>query len=272
MKRKQPGRKGFDLNYKQISEEFLDGQTLLSLADKYNVSQWTLLDRFKKLGIRKTTKRFLNEHSFCGFNQESCYWAGFLAADGWICNNYQLCIELSIIDKNHLEKLKLFLQSNAEIMERERACFNKLHNFCSVRFSSVKLVSDLKENFNIISNKSLILVPPDKMPQNLIRHFIRGYIDGDGSIGWHKYNNKPRLSVCSGSKLLLEWIQNSIKNNVKTGSPKISQRKNTNTYMLEYMGKQVSSILEWIYYDSITYLDRKYNLYGEYKSYVSSQW
>lgn len=272
MRRKQPGRKGFDLDYKKISEEYLNNISLKNLANKYNISQWTLLARFKKLGIRKTTKRSLDENSFSQFNRESCYWAGFLAADGWINDKYYLSSELSIIDKNHLEKLKLFLQSNADIKEREKVCFNKLHNYCSVQFNSVNLVNNLKENFNLTNNKSLTLAPPDKIPQNLIRHFIRGYIDGDGSIGWCKYNNKPRLIICSGSKLLLEWMQNSIRNNIETGNPKISQRKNANTYVLEYKGKQVFSILEWIYYDSTTYLDRKYSLYMEYKSYVSAKW
>ena len=62
MKRKQPGRKGFDLDYKKISKEYIDGESLKNLASKYNISVWTLLARFKKIGIRKTTKRVLGKN------------------------------------------------------------------------------------------------------------------------------------------------------------------------------------------------------------------
>jgi hypothetical protein len=34
MTRKQPGRKGFDLDYNEISKEYLDGITLKNLASK----------------------------------------------------------------------------------------------------------------------------------------------------------------------------------------------------------------------------------------------
>ena len=43
-----------------------------------------------------------------------------------------------------------------------------------------------------IVKKSLILTPP-KIEENLISNFIRGYVDGDGSIGI--YNNRFKISI-----------------------------------------------------------------------------
>jgi len=258
------GRKKINLDYKKIGKEYLSGEKLIQLGKKYKVSQWTLLARFKELGIRKTTKRTLNKSSFAEFTLKSCYWAGFIAADGWICINNRMGIELSVKDKRHLKKLCIFLQSNAEIRERTRKSFNKINNSCAVEFYSTELVKDLNNNFNITRNKSLSYRPPD-LPLSLVRHFIRGYIDGDGSIGWHKHNKKPRLNVCSGSRETLEWIFNQIKQNVEnTGNPSIKKRSGSNLYTIEFMGYQVRNILNWLYEDSEVYLDRKYQKFLEF--------
>jgi len=252
------GRKKIDLNYEEIGQEYLLGNDLISLGKKYKVSQWTLLDRFKELGVRKTTKRTLNKKAFSIFTSQSCYWAGFIAADGWVNKVYRLGVELSFKDKDHLIKLGLFLQSNAEIKSRSRKNFGKIQDYCYVCFNSSELVKDLETNFNIITNKSLIYQFPE-LPTDMIRHFIRGYIDGDGSIGWHKHNNKPRLNICSGSKKLLEWIFKQFQTNMENiGNPSIIKRKNSNLYTIEFMGLQVITILDWIYKDTDIYLDRKY--------------
>jgi hypothetical protein len=252
------GRKKIDLDYKKISQEYLDGAELVSLGTEYSVSQWTLLKRFKELGIRKTTKRFLNKKAFANFTCKSCYWAGFIAADGWINRGYHTSVELSLKDRKHLKKLRIFLKSNAEIKERTRKRFGKIIYSVSIQFNSIELVKNLESNFNITANKSLSYQPP-KLPPNMIRHFIRGYIDGDGSIGWHKHNNKPRLNVCSGSKILLEWIFKHFKENIEEiGNPSIKKRETSELYTIEFMGHQVTSILNWLYEDSEVYLDRKY--------------
>lgn len=262
-KRHPSGCKGFNLDYENIAQEYLAGKELKYLASKYNVSHWTLLARFKKLGIRKTTKRTLNKKAFSNFTSENCYWAGFIAADGYVWKGYSLGCELSIRDIEHLNKLRSFLQSNAEIKERKKESFGKQHKYCSIQFNSIELTKDLETNFNITNNKSLSYQPP-KLPPQLIRHFIRGYVDGDGSIGWHKYNNKPRLHICSGSKELLVWIFSNFQDNIEgVGNPSIKQRKGSQLYTIEFMGHQVDNVLNWLYKGTNIYLDRKHNKYTE---------
>ena len=45
---------------------------------------------------------------------------------------------------------------------------------------SQKTVNDLIDK-GCVKQKSLILQPPKNIPDDLIRHFIRGFFDGDGS-------------------------------------------------------------------------------------------
>ena len=232
------------------------------MAIEYGVSIWALLDNFKKLGIKKTIRRYQDDSFFSEYNKESCYWAGFVAADGWI-TKYQLGIELSKIDKGQIENFVKSIDGNNKISDRKRSG----SEYSSIGINSKQIIKDLKDNFNIIPNKSLILEPPKEIPRELISHFIRGYIDGDGSIGWHKYNKKMRLNICSGSKQFLEWVADEIKINCETGNPEIRYVGNKKLYTIEFMGKQVENILFWIYKNSNnkTRLLRKYSNYNKYR-------
>lgn len=261
--------KAFNLDYLNISLEYLNGKTLKYLAEKYKVSQWTLLSNFKKIGIRKHNKRTQDINVFKTYTPESCYWGGFLAADGWV-SKYSIGLELANIDYNHIVLLRSFLKSNADINKKE---YSSIHIYCK------SLVNILKENFNIISNKSLTYRPPN-IPDELLNHFIRGYIDGDGSIGWHKYNKKIRLQIGSGSFYIIKWIDEIFKSKKLSKNPQIitniHNRKNP-LYSVEYMGHQVIDILNWIYNNSNSKirLKRKYESYilflGEFNG-LSSKW
>jgi hypothetical protein len=142
----------------------------------------------------------------------------------------------------------------------------KIFNISEIALNSSKIVSDLRDNFNIVPNKSLILMPPLRIPNNFRKHFIRGYIDGDGHIGWHKGNNTVRINIASGSQDILGWMRKIIiEENSLTYSPSVTYRKNK-TCCVEFNGHHVKQILDWLYSDSTkeTRLDRKYERYVNY--------
>lgn len=261
MVKKKAKSKAFDLNWALISNEYLGGKKLKWLADKYEISHWTLLDNFKKFGVKKTQRRFQDIDVFDQFTKDSCYWAGFLAADGWT-QEYSVGIQLGIVDEKHLIKLMDFLKSNAKIIHSSKIskCTKKEYKYSTIYFYSKKLVTILKNKFNIVPNKSLIYQIP-QIPTKYYNHFIRGYMDGDGSIGWHKRNKKPRLNICSGSPEVIEWIASEI--NLRfPNEVKIYIRKN-GLSVIEYLGYQTRDILNWIYQDSddSIRLKRKYDHY-----------
>lgn len=262
----RPGRKGFNIDYAEIAKIYIEtGEGLESLASRFGVSKWTLLARFKKLHIQKTIRRYQDDNCFFEYTPESCYWAGFIAADGWV-NKRQIGIELGVIDKNHLEKFVLFLKGNNKVSQRNKVVFGKNNSFCSVHINSKQIIKDLECKFNIVANKSLIYIPPNQIPTNLVYHFIRGYIDGDGSISWKEETKTPRVSICSGSEKLIEWIKQNIRLiSCSVGNPKTSKRDGSNMYIIEFNGKQTYDILDWLYKDASFYLERKYNRYLEYK-------
>ena len=61
------------------------------------------------------------------------------------------------------------------------------------------------------------------MEKKFISHFIRGYFDGDGSIG--EYNGRLKFSLLGTYELLI-WILDYFKNKGMVTTPKISKKRN----------------------------------------------
>lgn len=242
------------ISNKEIISLYNSGMCCREIAKKLYVSKTCINYRIKKYGkIRSLTlaKRNsdINHSFFSKFTSESCYWAGFIAADGCIRNGKQIAINLSNIDENHLKKFSKIINYKKSIKTK--------NNTSSLFFGSKELITNINKNFNIVPKKSLILEPPMNIPKKLIYHFIRGYIDGDGSYFYDK--TKIILEIL-GTYKMLSWIKKNFEKNCKIGNPSIIKRNKI--YYLKYAGnKQVPNILKWLFrnYNKNLVLDRKYN-------------
>ena len=108
--------------------------------------------------------------------EEKAYWLGFLYADGCVGSKEDK-IELGLAEKDlkHIEKFRDFMGINNKISYRKDTKSYR------ISFRSQKCKLDLI-NKGCVPKKSLILTFPneEQVPSNLLRHFIRGYFDGDG--------------------------------------------------------------------------------------------
>jgi thymidylate synthase (FAD) len=87
----------------------------------------------------------------------------------------------------------------------------------------------------VVQSKSKILVGPD-LPDELVPHFVRGYLEGDGYISIQK----PLITISSSSPQFLEWTLQQTRSVSNTGS--ISGKN------LTWSGKFcVPTILDWLY-------------------------
>lgn len=205
------------------------------------------LDKIRSISVAARNKS-INHMFFSTFTPTSCYWAGFLAADGCV-RKTRLSINLAKIDKDHLEKLKKAIGFVKLLKQYKNSYY--------FGFGSREIITDLKNNFNIIPKKSLILEPPKQIPEEYIPHFIRGYIDGDGSYFYSGYSFGIEIA---GTKNMLSWIKENFNQNCKIGNPSIIKKKNI--YVLRFVGnRQVPKIIRWLYQNHTinTILDRKYD-------------
>lgn len=257
---KQSDKGYYLLDEKQIVSLYKSGKTAKEIAQYFGISVPTVKRRIRKNNAQRGPKYSLNENAFSVFTKESCYWAGFIAADAWVGSNHikkKIYIELSNKDKKHLEKLCAFLDREALAVKNKISKIGTKEYLQSVlEIGNKKIVRDLVKNFNIIQRKSFTLQPPNKIPENLVSSYIRGYFDGDGYIG----KNEPIFNVVSGSYDILYWIRQKIKNKFDID---INILKQNNILHIQTSCNKALKILNWIYSGSTTEtrLNRKYDRY-----------
>lgn len=185
------------------------------------------LGLFGDRGINR--KYTVNNLYFSEINVENSYWAGFIAADGCITKNY-IKIMISIRD------LKLLKQFKKDIEYTGPIYISKKLKRCSLEFRSLNMIKDLKTKWNIVEKKSLILEPPKvKLTKENFLAYVKGYIDGDGSIYLEKDTKYLRISII-GTFELLNWIKEKI--NIRCSNI----QKHKNIYKFRYSGKMAESL------------------------------
>lgn len=203
-------------------------------------------------------------------NEHKAYWLGFIYADGYIKSTKdEIGISLSINDKSHLEKFKNDIGFTGSIHDYIGKGYNEQTKYSRILFTSKQMKSDLKK-LGVIENKTNTLIFPNsnQVPDQFLNDFIRGYIDGDGSItyGHQQKNGKWNYTIkIVGTYDMISTIQKILGTNVK-----LEQRhpeKNINNYQITIGGNnQVKRILDSLYSNSTIYLERKYNRYKQFLS------
>lgn len=186
--------------------------------------------------------------------EEKAYWLGFLYADGSVGSKEDK-IELGLAEKDlgHIKKFKSFMQIENKISYRPKTKSYR------ISFRSEKCKKDLI-NKGCVPKKSLILEFPDeeKVPNNLIRHFIRGYFDGDGWFTNTK--NCFQIGIIGTEKFLTGFLGhvNNINKNCKLFE--VHRESGAKRYVFGAYD-DVSYFLNWIYQGATIYLERKHEKY-----------
>ena len=155
--------------------------------------------------LNKQKKYLINDNYFSIPNLENSYWAGFIAADG--CIKGKKSTELSIA--LHRKDEVLLNQFQKDIGYTGPLHYSNYKN--EPRYVTLNIVSEnftrfLKTNFNITSRKTFTLQPPENLTQEQSLAFIKGLIDGDGSIQSLK-DGRVTISIVGNYKIL-HWIKN----------------------------------------------------------------
>ena len=147
--------------------------------------------------------------------------------------------------------------------------------YSRISISHKSMVEDLRK-LGIVKRKSLILKFPNFIEENLIRHFIRGYFDGDGSICYGKTTKNVHFSIVS-TKKFLDKIKCILSKNIDLYSgiydiKSLKNKSNKSTKRLAITGwNKVNIIMTWLYKDSNIFLDRKHRKFREITKLKSAQ-
>lgn len=268
---------------KQAVDEYIanidNNPSLTKIGGKYGIERHSFSRRLKELGyevINHQNKTKFNEHIFDVIDtEEKTYWLGFIWADGCIDSSpvdlnkksiYNFELSLKADDVSHLEKFNKFMEHiNNNVKISNTKCGEKICKRCRWFIANKHLWKTLND-LGCTPQKSLTLQFPDESifkSKDLIRHFIRGYVDGDGSLTWHNSEHTiPSISVL-GTESVLNGIKRNIPG-IANYSLHLNNKGNEFTKVLSAYHKVAFNITKYLYSDSTIYLQRKYEIYQIY--------
>lgn len=268
--------------YLNLINDYKNKISTKELSIKYNLKTFKIYDILNYHNIDVCVQSKNHNYFDIVDTEQKAYIFGFLMADGHNqirpSGERTVRIRLNSKDIDILEKIKTELNYDKPIRSyishktlKSIAGKTYEYNFkeSNLELSSIHLSKRLEE-MGMVNNKSKILKFPSEeyLPKSLYKHFIRGYIDGDGclfmginknvSIPYYQFN----LSLIS-TKEFLEKISSIILEETGEINNKLIKHNTCDMYYLNYSGKRIKTILDWLYKDSVIHLDRKYKKYTD---------
>lgn len=255
----------------ELCERYINGESASALAPEYEVSISLVAHILRRHGYStrphaEARRTYSCNHNFFTNvdNEQKAYCLGFIAADGYITrpqarNSQQLIVSLAVKDREHLQRLKDCLESNHPTREYDYSGRGKGKSkpYASFSIRSEKLCNDLTY-FGIVPAKTHTLRWPN-LPDALLRHFLRGYFDGDGH--WNIQSNKQSAFKVTSNQQFLKGCMAYMIQACNLRPTKFSDawhKSKLSCSTLIYGGnRQVNRIYHLLYDDASIYLPRK---------------
>lgn len=244
----------FSNSSREKLENLLPKRTWKSIRRKAERMSIKRIDYFRSL-------RPKNHHFFKKWSEEMAYILGFITADGCIIKSryshyLQFCLQKGDIDI--LNKMRKILAPKNKF-----SCY-KPENTLHFKVGSTTIYNDLLK-LGITANKTFSVKPP-KIPKEYLRHYLRGFFDGDGCI--HIFKRKdcvralPSITLV-GNINMVNYVRKVFNNltNSKLKAYKITSKYGNIMGKLNYTCKNAAKILDFLYKNSNIYLNRKYKKY-----------
>ena len=258
-----------------MCQRYSDGESLGKIAPDFGMTGGSVARILKKNGVSTrdpSISRRIYECNHAFFSQiptseEAAYVAGFIAADGGISREGQLSIGLSAKDKEHLERLRAAMGSTHPIKERAaRASAPVRGGFApqtgpvaTLTLRSRQIAADLAR-YGITPAKTFTVPWPAELPDEALRHYLRGYFDGDGCWTWSGLKRKSPTASFSviSNETFIHGCQQFLMRSCNLSQTKIGIGSGGRIRILSYCGNvQVSRIAHFLYDDASIFLPRK---------------
>jgi intein/homing endonuclease len=242
----------------------------------YDVSRTVVSTRMKRLGINPRPKyeahairshKSVNEHFFSEWSDEMAYVLGWVLSDGNL-RTTQNTLRIACVDLEVLEKIAEVMSLTNGISRRDEKNGRPIYELNIGR----KQIYDDLIKLGVVPGNRTFCQPRIEVPNQYIRHFIRGFFDGDGCIYIHKttINNvvyeQPNVKIAKASEDLIDWIAEVLQGNLGVYVGKHSKTGPTGNvhYEICISSKEgVERFYRWVYSDvkGRLWLERKYEIF-----------
>lgn len=204
--------------------------------------------------------------------EEKAYILGLLYADGYNqTERNSVSIGLKEDDKEILEKMTELIQPTKPLLclnlsnARKRVGFENAQNQYRLVIANKHISERLVElGCGKAKTYNLIFPTEEQVPSHLIRHFIRGYFDGDGSVS----GDKQKQISFVGTVNFLKPLQQILMEELGFSETKLDRRhkeRDNEIRSLRYCGiNQCIKFRDWLYEDVTIFLKRKKDIFDSY--------
>jgi len=258
------------INREQIISLNKKGNSIAKIAEIIEVPKRRLGEIIKdyNIPIIKGRLNAIEDNFFDTINTEiKAYLLGYIIADGSISyiktaskpNNIKFMFGCQYRDVYFMKLIQKYICPTINIIYRKK--LNKVRlNFTSRYMGNVFI-----NKYKILPNKTYDLdfeFPMEIIPNELFRHFLRGFIDGDGTIYYDKLNKRVRrVTFCGTQYKFLKQLSDRLTKEIKC-SLYYTKHKNKINLQVYSFGINVTKdkeqvVFNYLYKNSEFYLERK---------------
>lgn len=220
---------------------------------------------------RKARDRISCDYRFFDqWTEKSAYILGFIMADGYLALKEEgsvqnrLRITVAAKDVDILYKIAAALKYKGTVSFLKHKNHSEIE--CNISFQNRWLLHQVRDKGIPVRNKSYTATFPDSIPTSMIRHFIRGIVDGDGFVSFYKrYNNIQdkyydflNIGWC-GTLDIVTKVRDLLP--FDCSNNRVTKNCVSADYYCHIGSKKAFQICEWLYKDATIFLDRKYDAY-----------
>lgn len=263
-----------NMNLEEIVRLREQGIMLKEIEKITGIPAKTLSDTLIRRGYRfpRSRRYWVNDTFFDVIDCEiKAYLLGYFIADGCCCfenkkhngvidsHAHRLTLSVSEDDEEVIKLFQKYISPDRTIEHTniQNGVKYKRKPQLRYRWSSTHMFNVFKDKYKILSRKtydSSFVFPFDTIPNDLHRHFIRGYFDGDGC----KPTNINSINFCFNSKSFAEQICK-----VFPYGHHIAECKGKTCVYYKVKINGGKKLIEWVkdyfYKDANYYLKRKFN-------------
>jgi hypothetical protein len=172
------------------------------------------------------------------WSPQMAYVLGYWWADG--CMRVKVHgaheIEIASNDRDHLEHIAQIIGGNYYLRKVSPQANTWVISFCSI-----EMYRDI-ERLGGTPRKSRTIGFPD-VPSELLPHFVRGVVDGDGTLSWN--GDRPILQIYSGSTEFMHRLTQRVE--LATGIPKPVLQSNRDNWTIKWSTIRAKCLAAWLY-------------------------
>ena len=255
----------------KIINDYKANKRIKPISEKHNLSNVSIINVLKRNGITPPVRGETNRKYNCDFSyfneidtEEKAYFLGLICSDG---NNSRGTLNIGVHRNDYLilEEFKKSIKAENPVRVTKNKSKGKDSWIAKINIYSYDITSALGR-YGVVPNKTGKLkwkLIYDNLPKELIRHFIRGFFDGDGSAVLTRRTGAVKFNIVEKGGFIITGIRDFFRQSGLTSTANIVFGNNIHSYSVGQK-EGLYKIYDLMYKDATVFLSRKKDRFEQY--------